>query len=245
MSINGKLDKISSGFGISLQTNNVKGLFDVEVQESNLEAVFQTLRINYNYQFSLKNEAILALGVAFQNDVARYNLASNTPIMPQPDWVPRVAANKLNFGAAYQGENLYVGVALQNAVDFSSSNPNLDDYLNLNTYSLHASYDFTAGSRVKITPGFLYRLTTYPTQESPGNTSRDINFYVNATFADKLNLGYGFVNGADEPDFALGTLGYTVAKKLQIQYGMRYYISDLMNTENPFFSQIALKYMFN
>lgn len=242
-SVNGKIGKMNSGMGISYQTNNLAGVLDLSSLED--EMVFQTIRINYNYQIKLKNNAKVALGVTYQHDVVHLNRYWYPPTNPNPLLPERLFANKLNFGAAYQGEKLYVGLAFQNAIDFGGRSDYFKDYLNINSYSLQTSYDFKVGNNWKIAPGILYRAYMYPKTES-GNSGMGsvVNIFANTTYAQKFTFGLGLITTENSTDMALGTLGYTFYKKLQIQYALGYAIKHL-SSSSTVFNHVALKYALN
>jgi len=122
--IDGKLSSINSGIGFSYFTQNPEYLLDSVTNY----LTRQRFALNYNYQFTLANNAVLALG--FSADVIHnyWNLNWLPPDNPNDPFLPpqNGAGSDVNlgFGVMYQAKNWHIGISMMPSI-------NLIDEVNL------------------------------------------------------------------------------------------------------------------
>ncbi len=208
--VDGFIDKIKSGFGVSYYVSNTE--LRLKEDANNYFSTFvEDFKFNYNYQFQLKNSAVLAVGANFM--VSReYWYSANFPAGSLPKDGMRWRTG-VGFGLVYSGNHLNLGLSLLPVFNIKQE---YFIYEFKNQLFINASYRFVISEKWEIEPMLLVT----------GNGSKnEYNFSVKTRFNKVLDFGLGTTNG----NIITGFAGITISKKFALNYAYGYIASNFTN----------------
>ncbi len=213
-----KIAAINSGLGISYFNNNYSDLLDESTSEP--LSYSQTIRINYNYQFSLFT-GTLSLGINGQYKRSSWNFPSfippDTPIDPElGEKSGYEEAWGIGFGTQFTKEKWHLGISYSPV--FTNNTQLYNDYSNLHTFFATGAYKFSLLKNWQIEPGVNVSINSVATITS---------IYTQFIFYKWAFLGASLVQGGNQPDMVTPFAAIKIVNRLYVQYGYTMLISDL------------------
>lgn len=209
--INFFLPNLNSGFGLSFnKRSNVEWLgLGWWLPADTISQDFENFRLNYNYQFTLKNEAVLSIGAAFVGQKRNWE---NRPEYCYSCDIPTIGSIRLTgvgLGAVYAAPKWSAGFSISPVFAFINETY---QYIYYTTeYTVHGSYNFDGGKNTTLTP-YVYA----------SMTSDHTGFYLPfATLGFRIEhewFLFAFDVSGSEYGYVNGTLGVVLWKQLSLIY---------------------------
>lgn len=223
-----KLKPFNSGLGFSFFTDNAKAFAnrDSLVQNSYSEAY----QFNYNYQFTF-GKNILSVGAMAQ--YKRKSWHGTNPLS-----VPNSGFNDgwfFGIGTVWKSKRLIVGASLLQTELFPNSEPiassGTEKGVDVNT---HAQYTVKISEDWQFIPSLLFA--------TQNNMNAKI-FAADAKLAyfNFAHVGINYFLSGNYTDFGGAYLGITMLKRLQFEYRLNRYFSDIQTSSNLMHG-ISLRY---
>lgn len=163
---------------------------------------FNTIKLNYNYQFDLKRAGKIApgIGIGFRQASPEYDMYI---IPPTTILAPRTYG-VLNLGVAYSWKKLLVGVSTTDFTDAWSYSTSGSPFSNMGT-NMHASYDFQLGKNFQLTPRAFFEAQ---------HGFRTVNTNLTATYKRKYSLGF-----SSQIHQSIGVnMGWDIKERFRVAY---------------------------
>lgn len=217
------LNKINSGIGINYFNNNTDQLFDKE----NYFILRQRLGVNYNYQFRINENNLLAVGLSFNLESVNWNILWRTPGSPGPDpsLPPSTGINNaynIGAGVLYKSRIWFAGLSMNPIIKLKE-----DDYLleDENAYTLISGVDLPLNESFKMYSSLLF------------STSLNSNFsgqlVTKFTLNEVVYLGAGIIGSNQWFDSWQLMIGAQFVKRVLVHYAYGRAISDLSTATTP------------
>ena len=218
-----RLDKINSGIGINYYNNNTDQLFEKE----NYYIIRQRLGVNYNYQFRINENNLLAVGLSFNLESVNWNVQWRTPGSPSPDpsLPPSTGINNAyNVGAGvfYKNRIWFAGLSMNPIIKLKQADYLMEDEY---AYILISGVDAPLNESLKFYGSLLL--------STDMNTNHVGQIVAKFTLKEVFYLGAGLTGSNNWFDSWQLMIGARFAKSVLVHYAYGHAISNLRTATTP------------